>query len=130
MDTQVPAELKLLGVAVVVGLVWATVAARRGQDMTWAVGPRDEPRPLSVTASRLDRAFRNFMETFPLFAAAVVAADLAGKLGALTLWGSALYVAARALYPALYASGVPVVRTLVWAVGTVGLVLVVTALFK
>src|ERR1700741_2912794 len=115
MNGAVPAELKLLGVAVVIGLVqlsWATAVARRTQDPKWVLGPQDDDRPLGVEAARLGRAFRHFMETFPLFAAAVVAADLMGRLGALTLWGSGLYAAARALYVPLYAFGVPVARTL------------------
>jgi len=133
MNGAVPAELKLLGIAVVIGLVqlvWATAAAGREQDRSWLLGPRDEARPLGLMAGRLDRAFRNFMETFPLFAAAVIVANLTGKLGALTLWGSGLYVAARALYAPLYASGMPVARTLVWTIGSIGLLLVVTALFR
>lgn len=132
METQIPAELRLLGVAVVIGvvqLIWATAVKRRGQDLKWVLGPQDQSPPLSPAAARLDRAFRNFMETFPLFAAAIVAADLMGRFGALTLWGSALYVGGRALYPALYASGVPVLRTTVWIVATLGLVLVIAALF-
>jgi uncharacterized MAPEG superfamily protein len=125
-------ELKLLGIAVVIGLVqlaWATAVARRDQDPKWVLGPQDDKKPLGGQAARLDRAFRNFMETFPLFAAAVIVADLAGKLGALTLWGAGLYVAARALYVPLYAFGVPVARTLVWIVGSLGLLLVVAAFF-
>jgi uncharacterized MAPEG superfamily protein len=127
-----PPELKLLGIAVVIGLVqlaWATAVARRDQDPKWVLGPQDDKKPLGQQAARLDRAFRNFMETFPLFAAAVIAADLAGKLGALTLWGAGLYVAARALYVPLYAFGVPVARTLVWIVGSLGLLLMVAAFF-
>jgi uncharacterized MAPEG superfamily protein len=126
-------ELKLLGCAVVVGLVqlmWAAVAARRQQDMAWAAGPRDEPMPISGVAARLDRAFRNFMETFPLFAAAVIAAYLAARLGPLTLWGTALYVIARAIYVPVYAAGIPRLRSLVWFVAMVGLVMVVVALFR
>ena len=125
-------ELQLLGFAIVVGVVqlaWAAVAARRQQNLAWARGPRDEPMPIGGTAARLDRAFRNFMETFPFFAAAVIAADLLGKLGPLTLWGSGLYVAARALYVPLYATGVPTVRTLVWLVSLIGLLMVVVAIF-
>jgi uncharacterized MAPEG superfamily protein len=132
MTGTVPAELRLLGVAVIIGLVqlsWATAVARRDQDPKWVLGPQDDKPPLGEQAARLDRAFRNFMETFPLFAAAVVAADLMGRLGALTMWGSALYVAARALYVPLYAFGVPVARTLVWIVGSLGLLLVIAALF-
>jgi uncharacterized MAPEG superfamily protein len=125
-------ELQLLGFAIVIGVVqlaWAAVAARRQQNLAWARGPRDEPMPIGGAAARLDRAFRNFMETFPFFAAAVIAADLLGKLGPLTLWGSGLYVAARALYVPLYATGVPTVRTLVWLVSLIGLLMVVVAIF-
>ena len=132
MNAPIPAELKLLSVAIVIGLVqlvWATGVARREQDPKWVLGPQDDKVPLGPMAARLDRAFKNFMETFPLFAAAVVAADLLGKLGALTICGSGLYVAARALYVPLYAFGVPVARTVVWIVGSLGLLLVVAALF-
>jgi uncharacterized MAPEG superfamily protein len=132
MNGALPAELKLLGVAIVIGLVqlsWATAVARREQDPKWVLGPQDDKAPLGPTAARLDRAFRNFMETFPLFAAAVVAADLMGRFGALTIWGSGLYVAARALYVPLYAFGVPVARTVVWIIASLGLLLVIAALF-
>jgi len=131
---QTAAELKLLGAAVVVGLVqllWAAGAARAQQDLKWAAGPRDTPMPIGGVAARLERAFWNFMETFPFFAAGVLACAAAGKLGGpLTIWGSGLYVAARALYAPLYASGVRGVRTLAWAVAMVGLGMVLTALFR
>ncbi len=125
-------ELQLLGLAVVIGVIqltWAAVAARRQQNLRWAAGPRDEAMPISGVAARLDRAFRNFMETFPFFAAAVLAAHAADKLSDLTLWGSFLYVISRALYVPLYASGIPRVRTLVWGVGLVGLLMVTAAIF-
>ena len=131
---QVPAELQLLVAAVIVGLVqiiWAAAAGSGGErDTAWLLGPRDEPRPVGVVAGRLDRALRNFLETFPLFAAALVAADLAGKLGPLTLYGSALYVIARALFVPIYAAGLSVVRTLVWAASMVGIVMILVAFFR
>jgi uncharacterized MAPEG superfamily protein len=120
------AELQLLGAAIVVGLVqllWAAFAARAHQkDMKWAAGPRDEPMPLGGVAGRLDRAFKNFMETFPFFVAAVLTVYLAGKLGNLTLWGSALYVA-------VYAAGIPRLRTLIWFVSLIGIGMIVAAIF-
>jgi uncharacterized MAPEG superfamily protein len=132
---QMAVELKLLGVAIVVGLVqllWAAAAARAHQgDLKWAAGPRDTPMPLGGVAARLDRAFWNFAETFPFFAAAVLACAAAGKLGSdLTVWGSAAYVVARAVYAPLYASGIPTIRTLVWLVAMAGLVMVLAALFR
>ena len=75
-------ELRLLAAAVVVGLVqliWATVATRGRWDLKWAAGPRDEPLPITGGAGRLERSFRNFMETFPLHATVVIVAYLAAK---------------------------------------------------
>jgi uncharacterized MAPEG superfamily protein len=126
-------ELKLLAAAVVIGLVqlaWAAIAARRQQNLKWAAGPRDTPMPITGVAARLDRAFRNFQETFPLFAAAVLAAVLMGKTGELTLWGAGLYVACRAIYVPIYAAGIPRIRSLVWAISLVGLILVIVAMFR
>ena len=73
-------ELTMLALSIVLGLVQIMIAAnastrQRGAD--WNVGPRDEVLPpLAGTAGRLDRALRNFLETFPLFAAAVLIAAL------------------------------------------------------
>ena len=134
MGGELAVELQLLAAAMVVGLVqlmWAAGAARAQQNLKWAAGPRDQPMPVGGVAGRLHRAFWNVMETFPFFAAAVLAAAVAGKLGTpLTVWGCGLYVAARAIYVPLYASGVPSVRTLVWAIAMVGLVMVIVALFR
>ena len=134
MGGDIATELKLLGVAIVIGLVqllWAAGAARQQQDLKWAAGPRDTPMPITGVAARLNRAFWNFAETFPFFAVAVLACAAAGKLGTeLTLWGSAAYVLGRLAYVPLYALGVPTVRTLAWFVSMVGLVIVLVALFR
>jgi uncharacterized MAPEG superfamily protein len=134
MGSNVPVELKLLLAAVVIGLVqiaWGAMAGAGGErTMAWLLGPRDEAKPVGVVAARLDRALRNFLETFPLFAAAVLACAAAGRLGGtLTVYGAGLYVAGRALFVPLYASGVPVVRTLVWTASMIGIVMVIAAFF-
>jgi uncharacterized MAPEG superfamily protein len=127
-------ELQLLLAAVVIGLlqiVWAAAAGSGGdRDLKWLLGPRDEAKPVGVVAARLNRAMANFLETFPLFAAALLACHVAGKLGPLTYWGAILYVVGRALFVPLYASGLAVVRTLVWTVSMVGIVLVIVAFFR
>lgn len=125
-------ELKLLGAAVIIGMVqllWAAAASRRQQGLAWAAGSRDEARPVTGVAARLNRSFANFMETFPLFAAALVTAYLAAKLGPLTLWGSVLYVASRALHPIAYVLNVPYLRSLIWFVGFGGALAVIAAIF-
>jgi uncharacterized MAPEG superfamily protein len=128
---QVYLELKLLVAAAVLGLIQlliAAAAARRQQSLAWAAGARDEPMPITGVAARLDRAFRNFMETFGFFAVAVIVAYLGGKIGnPLVLWGEVAYLVTRVVYVPLYAAGVPRVRTLAWAVSIVGIGMIVWA---
>jgi uncharacterized MAPEG superfamily protein len=134
MGLVIPVELKLLMAAVIIGLVqiaWAAAAGAGGErTLAWMMGPRDEAKPVGLVAARLGRACANFLETFPLFAAALLACWAAGKMGPQTLWGSMLYVIARAVFVPLYAAGIPVLRTLAWAVSLVGLILVITAFFR
>lgn len=95
------------------------------------VGPRDEPGPPKrPITGRMQRAQANLFETLPLFIAAVLIAHVAGRDGALTLWGCWMYLVARIVYIPLYALGIPVVRTLVWLVATAGLVLVLVAVLS
>lgn len=133
-DMGLSRELIHLALAIIIGIVqllWAAGAARGQQNLAWAAGARDEAMPpLTGVAGRLDRAFRNFMETFPFFAAALLAAVVAEKTGPLTMWGSTLYVVGRALYVPIYAAGIRLVRTIVWAAAIVGLLMIVVALFR
>jgi uncharacterized MAPEG superfamily protein len=89
---------------------------------------RDEKvEPLVGMAGRLERALRNFSETF-LFIAVVVVAQLTDTHDALTEWGSRLYSWGRLAYVPLYAAGVSLLRSLLWNVATIGIALVVVAL--
>ena len=84
--------------------------------------------PLTGVAGRLHRANNNFLETFVFFAAAVLAVVVAGKANAQTALGVQLYFWARLAYLPAYAAGVPYLRSVIWAVAVVGLVMVVAAL--
>lgn len=96
----------------------------------WNAGPRDgEAPPPGKVAGRLIRAQANLFETLPLFIGAVIMAHVAGKDGALTLWGTHLYLFARVVYVPLYAFGVTGVRTLAFFVSLAGLIMVIAALF-
>ena len=122
----------MLALAVVLGLVQIVAASHSAslqRGYRWTASPRDEPTPpLRGVAGRLDRALRNFLETFPLFVAVVLAAHVSETHNALTEWGSRLYLWGRVAYVPLYAAGVPLVRSLAWNVATVGIVLIVVAL--
>lgn len=127
-------ELALLGWTLVLAIVQILLHAmlrNRETGVAYNTGPRDAPAPPpgKVTA-RLERAKLNLFETLPLFAAAVLAAHVAGAEGPLTLWGCWLYLGARIVYVPLYALGVPVVRSLAWTVALAGLVLVLYALLS
>ncbi|MBP0444231.1 MAPEG family protein [Roseomonas sp. SSH11] len=127
-------ELRWLVWSVLLGLVHivaAAVASTRQSPggLAWAAGPRDQPQPApSGVAGRLTRARNNFLETFPLFAAAVLAAHLAGATGPLTAWGTLVYFWARVVYLPIYAAGLPWIRSLVWGASIIGLVMVLLAL--
>jgi uncharacterized MAPEG superfamily protein len=118
-------ELKLLGWSVILGLVYIMVAATlvtHERGLKWNAGARDaEPKPLSVTAARAARASRNFLETFPFFAALVLGVIVAGKASEHTALGAELYFWARVIYLPLYLLGIPYLRTAVWAVSFVGI---------
>jgi uncharacterized MAPEG superfamily protein len=125
-------ELMWLVVAAILGLVQILLAAQAAQTyrpLDWNVGPRDTPIPTEGVAARLERAYRNFLETFPLFAAVLLAVVLRNKTGGLSEWGCALYVIARIVYVPLYAFGVKYLRTLVWIISIVGIVLLIVAAF-
>lgn len=129
MDIQT-AVLFLAGAMIwgLVQMLWSSTVARQQQGFDWGMGARDEPRPLSGAAARLDRAYRNYLETFPIFAAALLAAIVANRLDALAYWGAHLYLWSRVLYTPLYLAGVPLVRTVVWIASVVGIALVIAAL--
>ena len=92
--------------------------------LRWGGGARDEARRGSPLRERLGRAVVNFGETFPLFAAALLACIALERTGAGTVWGAALYFWGRLAYLPLYAFGVPWLRSAAWFVSIAGIVLV------
>lgn len=121
----------MLTFSVVLGIVQiiaSSHAASFQRGYRWTAGSRDEETPpLRGMAGRLDRALRNFLETFPLFAAVVLVAHVSDTHNSLTEWGAWLYFWARVAYFPLYAAGVPLIRSLVWNAATVGILLIIFA---
>ena len=121
-------ELLMLALSVVLGFVHiivSAIATTHQCGLKWNLSARDAPMPPpQVVAGRLQRALHNFLETFPLFAASVLIADATNRHGWLAIWGSQLYFYARVLYLPIYAAGLPVIRTVVWSVAMLGIVMV------
>ena len=125
-------EMKMLVWSIVLGLVQIALAstfATLQRGLKWNAGARDGiPEPLIGIAARLDRASRNFLETFVFFAVAVLAVLLTQKGDAQTALGAQIYFWARLAYLPLYVAGVPYLRTMVWTVSIAGLVMLLVGL--
>ena len=124
-------ELRILAWSIVLGLIQVLLQAHSANFQVgyrWAAVAREARPPLTGVAGRLERALRNFLETFPLFAAAVLIVHVTGREGTLSATGAALYLAGRVVYVPLYAAAVPLVRSLAWDVAFVGIALILLAL--
>jgi uncharacterized MAPEG superfamily protein len=126
-------EMQILFCAIVLGiaqLLIATLATLGARGLPWAAGPRDEPgAPLGKIGGRLDRAYQNFLETFPFFAAAVLLAHALDKSTANSMLGAQIYIWARLLYIPAYVFAVPFLRTLIWAASFAGILMVMSAIW-
>lgn len=117
-------EFVCLYAAMVLGLVHLTAASftfKAQVGNRYTVGARDEDLRPSGVAARLDRAQRNFLETFAIFAAAVLMSHVLGKTGGIGAVGAAVYLGGRVLFLPLYALGAPWLRTFSWNAATAGL---------
>jgi uncharacterized MAPEG superfamily protein len=111
-----------------VQIIAASHAASLQRGYRWTASSRDaEVPPLTGVAGRLERALRNFLETFPVFVAAVFLVHVLDRGSSLSQWGAVLYFSARLVYLPLYAAGVPLVRSFVWNVAFAGIVLLLVA---
>lgn len=73
---------------------------------------------------RAQRAHHNMLESLVLFAILVLTALVSQKTNAMTLLGAQLFFWARLAYAVVYVAGIPWLRTGVWAVSVVGMVLI------
>jgi uncharacterized MAPEG superfamily protein len=125
-------ELKMLALSIVLGLVQIVLASHSAslqRGYVWTASSRGENLPgLTGVAGRLQRALNNFVETFPLFAAAVLVAHVAVSNSLMTKFGVLLYFWGRVAYVVLYAADVFLWRSLVWNVAVVGIALVLLSL--
>ena len=125
-------EYQMLLWTVILGLVQLVIhvlAAIKVRGLGWALGPRDAAMPrLEGVGGRLDRAFYNLLETFPFFAAVVLVGGAMGVHSSLTALGAQIFFWARVVYIPVYAVGLPALRTGVWGVSVVGIVMLLVPL--
>jgi uncharacterized MAPEG superfamily protein len=120
-------ELKLLVWSVALAFAQCLVAVTGAMlqvGLPTLAGNREKMPEITGWAGRAERAHRNMLQSLVLFTALVLAAQVTNKLDATTALGAQLFFWARLAYAAVYVIGLPWIRTLVWAVSVVGLVLI------
>ena len=124
-------ELVLLAASVVLGIVHIIIVSQlqswqRGY--RWTASSREHSVALTGATGRAERALRNYLETFPFFAAAIFVVTVTNTHNWLTVWGAHFYFWGRIVYAILYMADLPFVRSLVWNIPTIGILMNVAGL--
>jgi uncharacterized MAPEG superfamily protein len=92
-------------------------------------GNRDAVPAFGGWVGRAQRAHHNMLESLVLFAALVLIAVVTNKTNSATLLGAQLFFWARLVYAFVYIAGIPWLRTAVWTVSVIGLIVIFVQLF-
>lgn len=114
----------------IAGILFQAVVGTADNGPTRQLGPRDTAGKPSVLSGRGERAVRNQVESLAMFAPVVMVAQFADVHTAMTVLGAQIYLISRVLYMPLYWLGVPVLRTLAFFGGVVGMVMILTAIIQ
>ena len=120
-------EMMLLAWAAALTFVQMLVAATGATlqvGLPMLAGNRENLPVLTGWAGRAQRAHHNMLESLVLFAALILICIVAGKSNATTLLGAQLFFWARLAYAVIYVAGIPWLRTAVWFVSVIGLILI------
>ena len=94
------------------------------QGFGWGLGSRDGEPEYTALQGRTRRTVANHIEGMLLFVPLIMIVELADLSSQLTIIGAGLYLAARVLFVPLYMLGVAYLRSLVWGVGLLGILLI------
>ena len=115
-----PIEIKVLGFAALlqfVQFVLMAVPVNIQLGPRYTGGNRDEEQRAVGVAGRFKRALDNHFEGLILFTIAVVVVVLGNASSPTTEACAWVYLVARVLYVPAYASGIFLIRSLIWSVG-------------
>ena len=124
-------ELTMLVWSVVLCLLQMVVSAQGAFNqvgLPMLAGNRENMPAIVGWGGRAKRAHANMVENLVLFAALVLAAQVAGKTNDMTALGAQLFFWARVAYAGIYLAGIVWIRTGAWAVSIAGLVLILLQL--
>jgi uncharacterized MAPEG superfamily protein len=87
-------------------------------------GNRENMAPATSWVGRAQRAHHNMLENLVLFGVLVLVTEVANKNNAMTGFGAQLFFWARVIYAIIYVIGLPWLRTGVWVISMIGLILI------
>ena len=87
-------------------------------------GNRENLPPATSWAGRAQRAHRNMLENLVLFAVLVLVTEITNHNNAMTGLGVQVFFWARVVYAVIYVIGLPWLRTGVWAISVIGLIMI------
>jgi uncharacterized MAPEG superfamily protein len=125
-ELKASTEIAVLGWSVILLIVHITVeslALIKDAGAAYALSSRDEAKAVSPLTARLTRGLRNFLETYPAFIALALALAVTGKHGGMGAIGALIWFWARVAYVPIFAAGIAGIRTAVWTVSMIGLLL-------
>jgi uncharacterized MAPEG superfamily protein len=125
-------DLKYLFFSVILTFVQVLIAAtfaNQSVGLATLAGNREGLGEMAGMAGRAKRAHLNMIENMVLFTALVLIAAAAGKANANTALGATIFFWARLAYAIVYLIGIPWLRTVLWFVSVVGMVIIAVQLF-
>lgn len=129
--TPLTTEVTMLGWSVLLLIVHILAQAgslTRDGGLSYAMSARDGEVAISLLTRRLTSALRNFLETYTGFVALALALQVTGEADSLGGWGAILWFWSRVAYLPIAAFGIPVIRSVVWLLSLVGILLMLLAL--
>ena len=131
--TTLSSELIYTGAtAAFTGLIWVPIILNRlGEMGAWKALKNPEPdvRPQAIWAYRLSHAHRNAVENLVVFAPLALAVHIAGLSNPVTALACLIFFIARVTHAVIYTFGIPLLRTIAFAIGCGSQVVVALRLF-
>ena len=105
------------------------IAARGEFGDAYLFTPRDtQPVAKGLACGRATRALGNYVENYGPFAAMALALIATGQGGGMGAIGATVWILARIVYLPIYLMGVIYVRTALWAISVIGLLMMLARL--
>jgi uncharacterized MAPEG superfamily protein len=114
--------MMLLGAQTIISLA-------SGISVQTLAGDRSDLPAAEGLRGRMDRTVNNSVEGMVIFVPLVVIAHLAGVSNEMTAMGATIYFWSRVAFVPLYLFGIPWVRTIVFLIGLIGLIMIAAAIF-